>query len=66
MSSYTAEDILMIENARALDLLFEQSAEIAKLKAQINDLKMLAEKTDWSSTIMAMDLEYSRQQELNL
>jgi hypothetical protein len=66
MSSYTSEDILMIENARALDLLFEQSAEIAKLKAQINDLKMLAEKTDWSSTIMAMDAEYSRQQELNL
>ena len=66
MSSYTSEDILMIENARALDLLFEQSAEIAKLKAQINDLKMLAEKTDWSSTIMAMDSEYSRQQELNL
>ena len=58
MSSYTAEDILMIENARALDLLFEQSVEIAKLKAMV---EMLAENTNWSS--MSID---NRQQELEL
>ena len=58
MSSYTEEDILMIENARALDLLFEQSVEIAKLKAMV---EMLAENANWSS--MSID---NRQQELEL